>query len=130
MWLGAEFLFQVWLRGAAGAVEISAVTALSHEALDNAMKRHAIIEALVREFADALNMVRREVRTELDFHRAGLEFERQGMKGIIDHQLLSLFGLRGTRAGISTSQTEKSARRARRVSSIKSRNCGPSVRRM
>src|SRR5690606_30039047 len=47
MWLSAELLLQVWLRGAAGAVEIPAVTALRHEALDNAVKRDSVIEALV-----------------------------------------------------------------------------------
>ena len=91
---------QVRLRRAAGAVAVSAVAALGHEAGDDAVERHAVIEALVRQFADALNMVRREVRAELDLHRAGVEFERQGMKGMIDHQLLSLSLLRGTRAGI------------------------------
>src|SRR5262249_937882 len=122
-----EFLLQIRLRRTAGAVKILAVAALSHEARDNAVERHAVIIALVGQLADALHMLRSQIGPELDHDIARVELKRQGMKGIIAHQCLSLFS-RGTRAGICTSQTEKSAPRSRRVSSTSSRNCGPSVR--
>ena len=54
------------------------VAGLRHEAIDDAVEHHAVIEALTRKLLDARHMVRGEVRPELYGHRpaARLDDER------------------------------------------------------
>ncbi len=46
------------------------VAGLRHEALDNAMKDHTIVKALLGQFLDAGHMVRREIGPKLDHNAA------------------------------------------------------------
>ena len=45
------------------------IAGLRHEAVDDAVEHHAVIEALARELLDARDMVRREVGPQLDGDR-------------------------------------------------------------
>ena len=54
------------------------------------MEHHAVIEALARQFLDALDMIGRQVGAQRDRHRAVLEIEDQGIFGIACHYFCSL----------------------------------------
>ena len=83
-----------------------AVAALRHEAGDDAVERHAVIETFLRQHDDARDMVRRQVRAQLDhdiaFGLAGLGLQvRNGENGEataggtrIAGYLIDLIGLR------------------------------------
>jgi hypothetical protein len=62
-----ELRFQVRLLGAAHAGAFRAA-GLRHEAVDHAVEQDAVIKPLTREFLDALDVFRREVRAQLDRH--------------------------------------------------------------
>ena len=81
-----EFLRQIGLVGAAGAIAAAAVAALRHEAGDHAVERDAVVKAFVRQFGDALDMLRRQVVAQRDDDIAAVE--RQGQFfGRIGHVL-------------------------------------------
>ncbi|MET4761001.1 hypothetical protein ABH970_001373 [Bradyrhizobium ottawaense] len=61
-----EFLLQVRIFRAAGAVEVLAVAGLRHEAVHDAMERHVVVIALARELLDALGMLGRDIGAQLD----------------------------------------------------------------
>src|SRR6185503_19879565 len=92
------------------------VTALGHEAGDHPVEDHAVVEALAGQLLDPRHVLRRQVRTQLDGHRAGGELHDQGVLGIVHHF---------TSTGISTSQAVKSAPFAARTRAISALNQGP-----
>src|SRR6478672_7229409 len=65
MRLAAEFGLEVGQLGSARAGS-GRVASLGHEAGDDAVKLHVVVEAAVGEFGDALDVARREVRAKLD----------------------------------------------------------------
>src|SRR5689334_4670804 len=58
---GGKLLLQHWIFRAAGAVEFFTVAGLRHEAVDDAVERHVVVEAVARELLDARGMPGREV---------------------------------------------------------------------
>src|SRR3954470_16692504 len=55
-------------RDAAGAGLGIGAAALNHEAFDHAMERRAVIKTLASEFLEVLDVLRRDVRPELEGH--------------------------------------------------------------
>ena len=58
------------------------VAALGHEALDHAMERRAVVEFLAHQLLDPLDMLRRQLRQQLDHHPAVLEVHVQRVLGV------------------------------------------------
>src|SRR4051794_4699390 len=61
-----EFLLQVRIFRPAGAVEVLTIAGLRHEAVHDAVERHVVVIALARELLDALGVLGRKVRPQLD----------------------------------------------------------------
>ena len=87
-----ELGLQVRVRGAAGAVAVFAVTGLRHEAVDDAVKRHAVIELFARQKLHALGMTGRDVVAQSDDDLAARR---------LDDERVVRVGARGERAGIA-----------------------------
>ena len=55
---------------------------LRHEAVDDAMKHDAVVEAFARQLLDALDVLRREIGAQLDHDRALAGFDDERVLGI------------------------------------------------
>jgi hypothetical protein len=53
------------------------VARLRHEAGNDAVKHHAVIETLASQLLDARDVIGRQVGAQLDLHRSGLEIENE-----------------------------------------------------
>src|SRR5436305_7228294 len=95
MRLGIKFLLQIRIFRAAGARALR-TAGLCHEAFDDAVKDHAIVESLADQLLDVLDMFRREVGTHLDDEWTLGRLERQCVSGI-GHELYSPKNLAGRR---------------------------------
>src|SRR5262249_43947807 len=84
--LAGELLLQVRIFGAAGAVEVLAVTGLGHEAVDDTVERHVVVVAVAGELLDPLGMLRCDVGAQRD-HDAAL--------GGVDHDGIVLVEIGG-----------------------------------
>ena len=80
MRLVGKFLPDVGQVRSAGA-GAGRVAALRHEAVDHAVKDDAVVKSVLGQRGDALDMAGGEIGTELDHHRAGVEFEGQPFIG-------------------------------------------------
>ena len=81
MRLGIEFLLQIGLVGPVHA-RAGRITALRHEAGDHAVKHDAVVETLVRQLADAADMLGRQVGAQRDDDVAVVQRQGQRLKGI------------------------------------------------
>ena len=77
--LGAKLL------AGAAAPRAGGIAGLRHEAVDDAVEHHAVIEALTRELLDALDVVRREVGAQLHGDRPARRLDDQGILGCCRH---------------------------------------------
>ena len=68
------------------------VSALCHEAGDDAVEHDAVVEAVVRQLGDARDVLRREITAQLDDDIAAVEGERQGF-GKIGHDRAPEWGM-------------------------------------
>src|SRR5262245_15537688 len=76
-----ELGLEIGLGRAAGA-GARRVAALRHETFDDAVERHAVIEALAGQLLDAAHMAGRDVGPELDHHAAMRQIHIDGVLGV------------------------------------------------
>ena len=78
--LGVELSLEVGIFRAAGSGPVRAA-GLRHEAVDDAVKDDAVVEAFVDQPLDVRDMAGRDRRVHLDDHRAFGGLERQRVSG-------------------------------------------------
>src|SRR4029079_10806002 len=94
MRLLAELGFQLLTRTThAGA---SRIAGLRHEAIDDAMKHHAIIKAFAGELLDPRAMTWRQVWPHADLHRASRGVEDQDVFRLAGHNVVLVDGSYGS----------------------------------
>ena len=100
-----ELGLEVGILRAAGAVAVLAVAGLRHEAGDDAVERHAVVEALARELLQPRRMPRRDVVAQLDDDAA--------LRGV-DHQRVLRVGAGRQRDRLGEARARQAAVRPRR----------------
>src|SRR4026209_1819610 len=83
-----KLCLEIGLLGAAHPAP-GRIAALRHEAFDDAVERHAVIEALARQFLDPRHMIGREIGAQLYHHPALGKVHIDGVLGIAGHYFAS-----------------------------------------